>query len=208
MRDKKLAIGLPLGFPMVHADFFKSYILVDKGEHMLLTSEAGPITALRNGLMYNAIHSGANQLMMMDVDMVYPVDTVNRLTATMNASGAAVVAGLMFRRYPPFDPCFQSTNMKCKVGDILPVDRVSTACMLIDVDWVKEHMFHPWFETEDDELCRPVLGEDYLFCDKVREAGGEILLDASVIPKHLTTVQVDEKFSGMWATIKKEIQDG
>ncbi len=209
-KDKKLAIGLPMGFPMVHADFFASYVMIDKGHHMLLRAEYGPITALRNQLVVMAIEHGADQLMMLDVDMVFPVNTVKQLQKTMDDSGVPIVAGLMYRRCPPFDPLVRVNGEEPEInfGEIMTVDRVGTACMLIDINWLKDNLEDPWFETENDTLGRPVIGEDFMFCGEVRKYGGEILVDTSVIPKHLTTLQVDETFGQMWAAIKKEQGNG
>jgi len=96
----KLALAFPLSFPMVPSDFFFGCMSMERPQFVMLRAENGPIDAMRNNLVEDAIRHNCSHIMMMDCDMVYHPLTV----PTLLAHKLPVVGALCYRRYPPFDP--------------------------------------------------------------------------------------------------------
>lgn len=201
----KLGIGIPLSFPMVHADFFESYALMKKGAHVLLRARDSSVDVLRNGLVILARKAGCTHLMMLDADMAYQVETI----PTLLAHDLPVVGALCFRRCSPFDPLMiqnDKTIRKWNDGELIEVERTGTGCILFSME-VFDKIEQPWFEVEKNEIGLVTTGEDYIICDKLRKAGYKIYVDTSVIASHLSTIRVDKdwyEFIEVIKTIKKE----
>jgi len=95
----RLAIGVPCSFPSVPASFFHSYALMNKPAHTYIHANNGHIDDLRNNIVERALYEGVTHLIMMDVDQVYPPETIKKLLA----HNLPVVGCRVHRRYPPFD---------------------------------------------------------------------------------------------------------
>jgi len=169
----------------------------------------GSIDMLRNALVTMAQGACCSHLIMVDTDMVYPEDTIQKLMSY----NEPIVGALCFRRSPPFEPFMIKDDKYIRTwepGSLVEVDRTGTGCLLIDMR-VFDTLKKPWFETVTNEKGGIILGEDFNFCDKAREAGYSIFVDTSTEVGHLSTMCVDQKvyrfFEGV-KEIKHDINGG
>jgi len=198
----KLAIGIPITNRNVDRDFFLSFSVMDKPSYTLLApsneiySHPVDIAAARNGLVGQALKSGADVLIMMDTDQVYPVDTVNKLVDALDYYHA--VGAVVHRRYPPFNPLLLRGTLgkyervpddQAYSGGVISIDATGCGCIAYRMDVFKQ-IDAPWFELIPNDNGRPV-GEDIRFCHKMKCAGLTIGAVTSLQVDHLTTFTVD-----------------
>jgi GT2 family glycosyltransferase len=67
----------------------------------------------------------------------------------------------------------------CDEQGLTEMKRVPTGCLLIRMT-VFEALSEPYFRFLNDEETGEILGEDYVFCDRAREAGFRIWCDAKL----------------------------
>lgn len=139
-------------------------------------------------------------ILMLDADHRHPVDIVRRLMRwVIEDPQRLVIAGLAFRRGPPYDPCmyFETNNGKVFVPEswkpgLVQVDLAGTGAILIARE-VFERVKRPWFAYDyswADSNNYP--GEDIWFSRRCREAGIPIYVDTSTVSPHLIEQHVDE----------------
>ncbi len=195
----RLGIGLPLSYNMIPSAFFDSFITMEKPPFIYVRSSNGPVDAMRNNLVKQALIAGCTHLMMMDTDQIYHTETITKLLSHK----LPVVGCLVYRRYPPFDPLmlkgqigqYQMIN-EWEPESLVEVDATGTGCLLFDMEIFRK-MPEPWFYFREHNGA-PV-GEDIGFCSDLRSAGYRIFVDTSVPAGHLSQFQVDE---GTWKLYK------
>ena len=182
--NARLGIALPLSHHMIPSAFFDSFIALQKPPYIYLRTSNGPIEEMRNSLVRDAMQSNCTHIIMMDVDQVYPVDTVTKLLAHK----LPVVGCQIHRRYPPFDPLMlkgelgkYQTIKEWEPDSLVEVDATGTGCLLFDMD-VFRKMPAPWFRSRKHN-GKPV-GEDIGFCSDLRAAGYRIFVDTSIKVPH------------------------
>ena len=199
----KTLIAVPC-FDMIHADFAKSFIDLQK-------PPGTSYTFIKNTLIYdsrnivaaNAIEAGFDRVMWFDSDMTFAPDTLLKLSALMD-EGRHMVSGLYFtRRLPNVRPVLFK-KMTYEVHDgvadseatfycdypegVIECDAVGFGCCLTSVDLlkrVKEKYGSPFTPFS----C---MGEDMAFCLRVRELGEKIYCDTSVKCGHIGCVEITE----------------
>lgn len=142
----------------------------------------------RNTLIHQAIEHHADWLVMCDADTYTPE---GKNIGRMILSKAQVIASPVLTRRG------HGGQYNVEIGDrnpgkeefagkVIPVDRIGTAMMAIDLRWLATHVKPPWFHSEQTmHEGKPAWrGEDYLFCDKVKAAGGTIMADGRFEPVH------------------------
>ena len=208
----RLAIGVPCSFPSVPASFFHSYALMNKPAHTYIHANNGHIDDLRNNIVERALYEGVTHLIMMDVDQVYPPETINKLLA----HNLPVVGCRVHRRYPPFDSLMmriekvdENTNAyvsvdEWKEGELVEVDATGGGCVMFNMD-VFRALKYPWYETKLQENGN-VLGEDIHLCQKIQQAGFKIFVDSSIEVGHLTTMVVNGATNRLYRCAKTEQQ--
>jgi hypothetical protein len=157
----------------------------------------------RNQLLHHALKVEADWLLMCDADTFHgalPNETPTHNSAldvlSMIAHGAqyaaAVIAAPVKMRnrhgYNVFDLDGRKlVDPDLFRGQVLPVDRIGTAFMAINVGWIRECWpAQPWFVTQQLPGEEPTkVGEDISFCDGVRSRGGEILAYGLFEPRHI-----------------------
>lgn len=144
----------------------------------------------RNQLAVWTLEEGADWLLMIDDDMVFAPDLIDRLLA----HDVDIVGALCLQRAEPYLPfCFDSDDdgilepLDLRTypldGGLAEVAAVGTGAMLI-----RSSVFHripqPWFTITEDS------GEDILFCRAARAHGVPIHVDLSTPVGHMTTAAV------------------
>lgn len=206
----RLAIGVPCTFPMVPASFFHSFALMNKPAHIYIYENNGHIDDLRNNIVERALYEGVTHLIMMDVDQVYPIDTIPRLLA----HNLPVVGCRVHRRYPPFDSLMlriekvdENTNAyvsidEWKDGELLEVDATGGGCVMFNMD-VFRKLKYPWFETKLQDNGS-VLGEDIHLCQKIQQAGYKIFVDSGLEVGHLAQLIINGKTNLLYRSMKQK----
>ena len=200
-----LAICWPVTNLITYADFAISYAALEKPRHLFLYPEqihgqdigecAKGLDQIRNSLVDRALLAGCSHILMMDTDQCYRTpDMIRRLLS----HGQKVVGARVHRRYPPFDPLlfrwnedvskyspidFDEAVQAIESGSLVEVDATGAGCVMYD-STIFFDVEPPWFEFGLRD-GRPV-GEDIVFCEKLRSAGHRIYVDTSIDITHLT----------------------
>jgi hypothetical protein len=207
----KLAIGIPLTFPMVPSGFFYSFAHLERPDYKLIHADNGPIDTLRNDIVEKALAMHCTKLIMLDTDMIYHPKTITSLLAR----NLPVVGGLCFRRYPPFDSIMlkikeidEHTNGyesidEWEEGELVEVDATGAGCIMYDMEVFKKMPF-PWFKFRKQAISGLTIGEDIGFCQDLKAAGYRIFVDTSVPSDHLTTLAVNRKTNLLYMSMKEK----
>ena len=161
----------------------------------VMCPESCSVDWARNTLLHHALKDESDWLFTCDADTFYA--SGNHIVQMIGAgyeSGAAVVAApvRMRGKNSTFNVLKmgegrQLVDPESWKGKVIEVDRIGTAFMAINCNWIRQHWpEQPWFVTR--QLPGPVpnkIGEDMTFCDGVRERGGLILADGRFEPHHV-----------------------
>lgn len=141
--NQHLAIGIPCTFPFIPRSFFNSWVYLEHPDFTYIPADNGPIDTLRNDIVAKALSLSVTQLIMMDVDMVYHPQTINKLLSHR----LPIVGAMAFRRYPPFDPIMLKVR-KDKLGyegiedwepgDLIDVDATGAGCLMFDMQLFRD----------------------------------------------------------------------
>ncbi len=203
--NQRLVIGIPCSFPMVPISFVYSLLYMDRPNYVLVHADNGPIDTLRNDIVRKAQSLNATKLLMVDTDMVYHPQTVTSLLSR----NLKMVAGLSFRRYPPFDSImlkltgtgYESIN-EWEEGALVEVDATGAACMMYDME-VFRKLPDPWFKFRTNPQNGLTIGEDIGFCQAAKAAGYQIFIDTTVPSDHLTTMAVNRNTNKLFESMKE-----
>ena len=209
----RLAIGFPCSWPTIPFPFFQSFIHMERPDFIPIIATNGPIDGLRNKIVQHALSIRASHLIMMDLDQIYPVDTITKLLK----HNLPVVGCKVHRRYPPFDPLMLKGEInhyqvisEWEPGELVEVDATGTGCLMINMD-----VFHklpmPWFrfrQNPDPDYASAV-GEDVGFCYDLRKIGYKIYVDTSIECGHLSTMVIEDSVYTLYQllSLKKKQQE-
>lgn len=209
-----LGIGIPITNRSVDRDFFLSFAAMDKPDRFSLFaptleiySHPVDIAAARNGLVFQALDSECDALIMMDSDQVYPTDTISHLLAGLEHYDA--VGAVVHRRKPPFNPLLMRGELgkysrvsddEVYSGDLIEIDATGCGCIAYRMS-VFQRIDAPWYEIIPRPDNRPV-GEDIRFCHKMRTAGMTIGAATNVQVDHLTVFRVDRSTHELFTLLK------
>jgi len=209
LSNLKLAIGIPCSFPMVYTGFFDSFIQMEKPDFVYAPAKNGPISEMRDYIVKRALSMNCSHLLFMDTDQIYEKDTITKLLA----HNLQVVHARVYRRYPPFDSLmyeigedgYYTEKEGYNDGDLVSVDACGTGCVLYNTD-VFRTIPEPWFEMvyvkSNGQIGKT--GEDFNFCEKLKKAGYDILVDTSIKIGHLGLVEVNQDFSALYKSLVKK----
>jgi len=210
----KLAIAIPLTDQWVYTQFFFSFIKVITEYMSSLVKEGKPISfdvlmpdfpcqvdAARNNLVQQALLLGCTHILMMDTDQIYNTDD---MIQKMLAHNKPVVGARVHRRYMPYDPLllrgdvgrlYQVPDEEVKKPDgtfetELDVTYTGTGCILYDTQIFIDMIPEKWFQFKVGDVGQSI-GEDIVFCEKLRDCKIPIIVDCSIDIKHLTLMAVD-----------------
>jgi hypothetical protein len=173
----RVAIAVPSG-DMVHADFAMAYAqlcMASAGLQLqLITVKSSIVAQARNNGVEIARGFGADYILFLDSDMLFPPTALFRLLLHRKD----IVGATYTKRVAPFDILGTKLAAQPAVlsGDLLEMQRIPTGCLLIKMD-VFEKLSKPYFRFDVDAQGS-IVGEDYVFCDRAREAGFRIWCDA------------------------------
>lgn len=175
----RVSIAVPSG-DMVHADFARAYAelcMAASGLPLqLITSKSSIVAEARNTGVDHAKKFDAHYLLFLDSDMLFPPTTLFRLLL----HGKDIVGATYAKRIFPFEALGTSINGPSAVptSDLVEMQRIPTGCLLIKMS-VFEKLTRPYFRFEIDSQGA-IVGEDYVFCDRAREAGFRIWCDVTI----------------------------
>lgn len=154
----------------------------------------------RNKLAAQALQTGSDYVLWLDSDMTFPVDTIARLKASLDA-GADIASGIYFRRSYPYTPVlFKSLDFDNKASegyDDYPTDGkpfeiagCGFGCVLMKTDVIRN------VATEFGAPFTPYngAGEDLSFCWRALQTGAKIVCDPAVKCGHYGHLIINEQF--------------
>lgn len=184
-----VAIGLPCGDHM-HSETAQCLWGLGRASWQcrqgIVMAHSSIVANARNNCVSGAKSVGADYLMFIDSDMLFPPTVIDDLLK----HGKSIVGGTYVRRGPPFDNLGASIpeHMDRRSG-LIQMTHMPTGMLLIHMS-VFDMIPEPWFEYEttvSPEGKRMLNGEDMTFSKKCREAGIEMYcdLDLSEQLRHL-----------------------
>lgn len=191
----KTLIAVPC-MDQVAAPFAQSLATIKNvGECIVSFNIGSLIYDARNQLTKQAIALGADYILWLDSDMMFPSDIMERMIKHME-DGKDIVTGLYFRRRSPFTPVLFKTLDETTHEDYLdyPKDSVFEvagcgfgACMtrveaMEDIALNAHDFFTPFNGY----------GEDLAFCLRAKQNGYKIWCDSTIKCAHIGQVIVDE----------------
>ena len=204
--ETRLAIGIPCSFPTVPFSFFKSFVMMEKPDYVLITKTNGPIDVIRNDIVEKALAEDATHLLMCDVDQIYHPKTIPQLLS----HNLPIVGAVVHRRYPPFDSIilrlidgrYESYD-DWEEGELVECDAVGAGCLMFNMDIFKQ-LPYPWFKFQKNPENGMIIGEDVGLCQDLKALGYRIFVDTSVPAGHLTTMVINRKTHLLWRSMKQK----
>lgn len=162
------------------------------GFHLLVASEGYTVAENRNYIAVQAVNAGSDYLMMIDDDMTFEVDTLDKLIAVDKP-----IVGVA---YHPRSETGQITKYLDETHAVVLEQTddpkykqpfkcyaTGTGIILINCSVFKETP-RPWFDFEWYETGQCKLGEDWFFCIKAGKHGHETWCDPTIKVGHLGDV--------------------
>jgi hypothetical protein len=196
LKKSKLAVLSPTR-DQVHAAFSKCMIELVKlntmkglDTHVIYDASTVLLTQ-RERLALEARKIGAEYMLWLDSDMVFPATTALRLLAHKED----IVCANYIRRQPPYKGVAYP-----KIGDwenplpfesqddLAEVEGIGMGCMLMKTS-ILDKIPQPWFEFGWTPESNDHLGEDMIFCQKMAAVGHTVKVDTqlSMEMRHLGT---------------------
>lgn len=189
----------------VRSEYLESLLRLDKSAHNVQFSSIGNtmVYEARNQLVLHALEKKSDYILFIDSDMVFEPDMLNKLVSDAEYKGASLVTGITFTRSFPVQPTFlkslywkSSTKHHVAVyhdypkDDLFKIGGCGMAACLVCVDMIAETA-----EVFDESPFTPLpgLSEDYSFCWRLGEMGGQMYCDSSVKVGHVGTMIYDER---------------
>lgn len=198
LKKKKLAVLVPCR-DMLHSAFAKCLTELVKlntmsgiDTHVIMDASTVLLTQ-RARLASEAQAVGAEYMLWLDSDMVFPATTAQRLMAH---DEPVVSANYVRRQLPAKGVAYE------KIGDwqnplpfksqdhLVPIEGIGMGCMLVKTS-ILDEIPKPWFEFHWTEESNDHLGEDMDFCMKMAKAGYTIKVD--------TNLSMEMRHLGTWA---------
>lgn len=180
MKVPLVAIGVPCG-DRVHTQFAMCLWGLGRGarghRQGLALGQSSIVANSRNQLVDAMIAMQADYLMMIDTDMTFPLNTVDRLLA----HDKDIVGATYVRRGPPFDNLGVTLSGESVQvdGGLVEMRRMPTGMLLIKAA-VLAAMPRPVFRFTVDETAGMLNGEDFVFSDMARERGFRLWCDVNL----------------------------
>jgi hypothetical protein len=148
--------------------------------HLSHMSGCSIITMARNALVNEFLKTDAEELLFIDADVIVEPDDVMRLLA--QSAGLDILCGMYPRRASDknfFLDLYRDANDELVFdGPLLRVNRDGHVSAVFD------------FAIKDGKY----VGEDYLFCDRAREAGFKVWVDVEICLPHVGVEEFTRSF--------------
>lgn len=152
----------------------------------------------RNNLAKQALKVGADYVLWLDSDMIFPSDTMVKMVKHME-EGRDIVTGLYFRRRNPFTPVlFKKLNVEdgswegyddYPRNSMFEVDAIGFGCCMTRADILEDVFLN--YKTCFSPL--QAFGEDLSFCHRAKELGYKIWCDSTIKCGHIGQIIVNEE---------------
>jgi hypothetical protein len=171
------------------------------------------VSRARNSLAQEMLDSDCTDLMFIDSDINFEAEDVFRLMAWTSDPKMGIVAGVPRTRsttktYIATMDYDEDDKLTMNGMGLVRAKRVATAFMMVRRDVFETlDAAHPEWRYYDDRSKRTVpclfdfmlteegyIGEDYLFCDRAREAGFEVWIDPTIKLGHMGVQEYDGDF--------------
>jgi hypothetical protein len=183
----KLAVLIPCrdtlhsAHALALAEMVKFNTMNDIDTHVFMDASTILLTQ-RERLATAAVNLGADYMLWLDSDMVFPATTAVRLMK----HNEPVVAANYVRRQKPYKGVAYETigdwqnPLPFDVQDeLVPIEGIGMGCMLIKTSIFQE-LSKPWFDFQWSPESNDFLGEDMYLCQKINAAGYTIKVDTSL----------------------------
>jgi hypothetical protein len=198
IKKSKLAVLVPCR-DMLHSAFSKCLVELVKlntmngiDTHVVYDASTVLLTQ-RERLAMEAQNIGAEYMLWLDSDMVFPATTAMRLMA----HNESVVAANYIRRQLPAKGVayetigdWQNPLLFEPQDDLVAVEGVGMGCMLMKTSIFSE-IPQPWFEFGWTPESNDHLGEDMILCQKMAQQGHTVKID--------THLSMEMRHLGTWA---------
>lgn len=151
----------------------------------------------RNQLAERAINSNADYVFWLDSDMTFMPDTLHMMLLTLINNNLPMLAGVYYRRRPPFTPTLYKEVTISHMGvrcdnypeddipkkELFEVEGCGFGCVLMRKDVLWNVMIQ---QNNDGLLFSPIkgVGEDLSFCWRARKCGYKITCDPTIALGH------------------------
>lgn len=195
----KVLIAVPTAAEIHAMTAMTCHELAKKPDRSFIALIGRPVDYVRNCIMrlWRDKFPAYSHLLMVDSDTVLPLDAVETLLA-LDTTVATGCYPLMYNDGPRWalsELSGRQDRGRYKLLKDLPsldtpfeVEGCGAGCLMLRRD-IFEHVQYPWFrwiEQEDGLL----IGEDFYFCDRVREAGLTIIADPRVLCRHIKAIDL------------------
>ena len=169
-------------------------------------------TAYSRNILAEKSKGVADYIFFIDDDILPPINTITRLLSHKKD----IVCGLYFAKQEPHFPQIflknteDPTRYDCvedyKKDSLIEVDSCGAGCMLIKAEIFKKlKLPYFWYIPKSED--KPRKGEDFYFCEKVKEAGYKIYCDTSILCKHIGRKFIGAEHWNMSVQMLKEIKE-
>ena len=214
-----VAICVPCSFDQVPRSFWLSFTNLVAHNNKIsqamgiknFTLHCNPalhLSQCRNWLAEEAVDSGAEWTLWLDVDMSHPPDLLQALLTTAHQASSMIVSARYYRRAHPFLP----VDAYREGPALYPLDDPEPGCYEVDVigfgaALVNTKVFKdigiPCFYYDYDLLGRDIYSEDVAFCRRAQLADFKIIVDTRIECGHLMSEMVTR---ADWNRMRPEFQ--
>lgn len=194
----RIVIGTPSN-GLVHARHMlcmSNLVLYSKGrvnaQLVPVSTESSIVANSRNQIVDAAKHLGAEKVLMIDSDIMFNYDVLERLLS----HAKEIVGGLYKRRSPPHEVL--GTPVDRRAGDragLIEMEVLPTGCILIDMSVFRvlqgprETAAVPAFRFGEED--GKIVGEDVQFSRDARAAGFRLWADCDIPLGHISSIVLE-----------------
>ena len=218
----KTLIGIPC-MDKLDTQFFASVLKMKRvGDIHFDIKKGSMIYDARNEIAVDAITQETDRVLMIDSDMRFDSDMMERMSARID-QGCEMVCGIFFKRVIPTAPVIYKQLIppaKSDNGKLIPnvviyedypkdalfeVEGCGVGAVMMTTELIKA-VWDAWQQPSFMPL--PWCGEDMAFCYKARMLGRKIWCDSSIKVGHLGQVEFNERtYLSQQAESKQEIKN-
>lgn len=132
----------------------------------------------RNWIAAQAIKKGCSHLLLVDDDMIYEPDSLERLLK----HDKDIIGATYYTKYE--NPQLVIEYLDEKDGDLFKCKALGGGLLLIKTE-VFLKTPQPWFGYKWHDNGMIKMSNDWFFCEKAREAGFDIWVDMTLKPRHI-----------------------